>query len=48
MQLELIARKVDSPLWLARRLDQRGFTSREAPMEVHYEWVPIMRFTGTI
>nr|YP_010445491.1 RNA polymerase beta subunit [Bougainvillea modesta]YP_010445577.1 RNA polymerase beta subunit [Bougainvillea berberidifolia]YP_010445835.1 RNA polymerase beta subunit [Bougainvillea infesta]YP_010445921.1 RNA polymerase beta subunit [Bougainvillea campanulata]UTM06115.1 RNA polymerase beta subunit [Bougainvillea modesta]UTM06201.1 RNA polymerase beta subunit [Bougainvillea berberidifolia]UTM06459.1 RNA polymerase beta subunit [Bougainvillea modesta]UTM06545.1 RNA polymerase beta subunit [ len=28
---------LDSPLWLRWRLDQRLITSREAPIEVHYE-----------
>ncbi|KAF4359999.1 hypothetical protein F8388_004506 [Cannabis sativa] len=28
---------LDSPLWLRWRLDQRVHTSREAPIEVHYE-----------
>ncbi|KAM6547286.1 hypothetical protein CsatB_018962 [Cannabis sativa] len=28
---------LDSPLWLRWRLDQRVLTSREAPIEVHYE-----------
>nr|AZN62246.1 RNA polymerase beta' subunit [Echinocodon lobophyllus] len=27
----------DSPLWLRWRLDQRVITSREAPIEIHYE-----------
>ena len=29
--------KLDSPLWLRWRLDQRIIASREAPIEVHYE-----------
>jgi len=29
--------KLDSPLWLRWRLDQRIITSREVPVEVHYE-----------
>nr|YP_010498691.1 RNA polymerase beta' subunit [Symplocos tetragona]UWR82653.1 RNA polymerase beta' subunit [Symplocos tetragona] len=29
--------KLDSPLWLRWRLDQRVISSREAPIEVHYE-----------
>ncbi|KAM0966014.1 hypothetical protein ACFX2C_021839 [Malus domestica] len=28
---------LDSPLWLRWRLDQRVITSRETPIEVHYE-----------
>nr|YP_010274159.1 RNA polymerase beta' subunit [Cyclocodon lancifolius]YP_010392215.1 RNA polymerase beta' subunit [Cyclocodon axillaris]UJP67278.1 RNA polymerase beta' subunit [Cyclocodon lancifolius]UPX07823.1 RNA polymerase beta' subunit [Cyclocodon axillaris] len=28
---------LDSPLWLRWRLDQRVITSREAPVEIHYE-----------
>ncbi|XP_057997888.1 DNA-directed RNA polymerase subunit beta' [Hevea brasiliensis] len=28
---------LDSPLWLRWQLDQRAITSREAPIEVHYE-----------
>nr|YP_009414748.1 RNA polymerase beta' subunit [Platycodon grandiflorus]ARR27753.1 RNA polymerase beta' subunit [Platycodon grandiflorus]UBK12152.1 RNA polymerase beta' subunit [Platycodon grandiflorus]UXO94450.1 RNA polymerase beta' subunit [Platycodon grandiflorus]WCD61543.1 RNA polymerase beta' subunit [Platycodon grandiflorus] len=28
---------LDSPLWLRWRLDQRVITSREAPIEIHYE-----------
>jgi DNA-directed RNA polymerase beta' subunit len=28
---------LDSPLWLRWRLDQRVISSREAPLEVHYE-----------
>ncbi|KAE9600981.1 putative DNA-directed RNA polymerase [Lupinus albus] len=39
MQLELIDKNInfDSPLWLRLRLDQRVISSREAPIEVHYE-----------
>nr|ARO79318.1 RNA polymerase beta [Gaultheria ciliisepala]ARO79402.1 RNA polymerase beta [Gaultheria ciliisepala] len=29
--------ELDSPLWLRWRLDQRVISSREAPLEVHYE-----------